>query len=162
MERIKNRKSNTQSWFLDLKLMLGYWEGEGKRAYHHTAPINPLYGLHEALCLLHEEGLENAWARHRLHHESLKNGLEKLGLELSVPESERLPQLNAVRIPAGVEDAAVRNQLLNQFNLEIGPGLGQSAGKLWRIGLMGYSASHGNVLYCLSALEAVMADLKQA
>ena len=162
MERIKNRKSNTQSWFLDLKLMLGYWEGEGKRAYHHTAPINPLYGLHEALCLLHEEGLENAWARHRLHHESLKNGLEKLGLELSVPESERLPQLNAVRIPARVEDAGVRNQLLNQFNLEIGPGLGQSAGKLWRIGLMGYSASHGNVLYCLSALEAVMADLKQA
>ena len=160
MEHIKNRKSKTQSWFLDLKLMLGYWDGEGKRAYHHTAPINPLYGLHEALCLLHEEGLENAWQRHRLHHESLKSGLEKLGLELTVPESERLPQLNAVSIPKGVEDAAVRNQLLHQYNLEIGPGLGDSAGKLWRIGLMGYSANQGNVLYCLSALEAVLGNLQ--
>ena len=102
MAKVKNRQSIVQSWFLDLNLMLGYWEGEGKRAYHHTAPINPLYGLHEALCLLQEEGLENAWERHRVQHNALKAGLGRIGLELSVPEAERLPQLNAVIIPEGV------------------------------------------------------------
>lgn len=156
MAKLKSRQSTVQSWFLDLNLMLGYWEGEGKRAYHHTAPINPLYGLHEALCILHEEGLENSWDRHRTQHNELKAGLEKIGLELSVPEAERLPQLNAVIIPEGVEDASVRSSLLNDYNLEIGPGLGDSAGKLWRIGLMGYGANQGNVLYCLSALAAVL------
>ena len=156
MEVVKNRKSKVQSWFLDLNLMLGYWEGDGKRAYHHTAPINPLYGLHEALVILREEGLENAWTRHRQHHETLKAGLQSLGIELTVPEAERLPQLNAVSIPESVDDAAVRKQLLQEYNLEIGAGLGVSAGKLWRIGLMGYSANQGNVLYCLSALEAVL------
>jgi alanine-glyoxylate transaminase/serine-glyoxylate transaminase/serine-pyruvate transaminase len=159
MEKIKNRKKKCQSWFLDISLMLGYWDGGGKRAYHHTAPINPLYGLHEALILLHDEGLENAWARHRLHHNALKAGLEALGLELVVPEGERLPQLNAVSIPEGIEDAAVRKNLLDAYNLEIGAGLGESAGKLWRIGLMGYSARRGNVLYCISALEAVLGGL---
>jgi len=158
MDKVRKRQSVTQSWFLDLKLMLGYWEGEGKRAYHHTAPINPLYALHEALCILQEEGLENAWQRHRSQHEALKGGLEKLGLQLSVPEAERLPQLNAVSIPAGVNDAAVRSSLLQDYNLEIGAGLGESAGKLWRIGLMGYSANPGNVLYCLSALETVLGN----
>ncbi len=156
MAKVKNRKSIVQSWFLDLNLMLGYWEGEGKRAYHHTAPINPLYGLHEALCILHDEGLENAWERHRVQHNALKAGLERIGLELSVPESERLPQLNAVIIPEGVNDAEFRGQLLNSYNLEIGAGLGDSAGKLWRIGLMGYSANQGNVLYCLSAIEDLL------
>lgn len=156
MAKVKSRQSTVQSWFLDLNLMLGYWDGDGKRAYHHTAPINPLYGLHEALCILHEEGLENSWDRHRAQHNELKAGLEKIGLELSVPEAERLPQLNAVIIPEGIEDAAVRNSLLNDYNLEIGAGLGDSAGKLWRIGLMGYSANQGNVLYCLSALAAVL------
>jgi alanine-glyoxylate transaminase/serine-glyoxylate transaminase/serine-pyruvate transaminase len=156
LEKVRNRKTRSQSWFLDLNLMLGYWEGDGKRAYHHTAPINPLYGLHEALLLLQEEGLENAWARHRLHHNALKAGLEKLGVEFVVPEAERLPQLNAVRIPAGADDAVVRRKLLDEYNLEIGAGLGESAGRLWRIGLMGYSANRHNVLYCLSALEAVL------
>lgn len=156
MAKVKNRQSTVQSWFLDLNLMLGYWDGEGKRAYHHTAPINPLYALHEALCILHSEGLENSWDRHRAQHNDLKAGLEKLGLELSVPEAERLPQLNAVIIPEGVDDASVRSQLLQDYNLEIGPGLGEGAGKLWRIGLMGYSANSGNVLYCLSALAAVL------
>ena len=156
MEKVKSRKSQCQSWFLDLSLMLGYWEGEGKRAYHHTAPINPLYGLHEALCILHEEGLENSWERHRTQHNSLKVGLENLGLELSVPEAERLPQLNAVIIPEGANDAQVRSQLLKDYNLEIGAGLGEGAGVLWRIGLMGYSANAGNVLYCISALDAVL------
>jgi alanine-glyoxylate transaminase/serine-glyoxylate transaminase/serine-pyruvate transaminase len=161
MEVVKNRKSKVQSWFLDLNLMLGYWEGDGKRAYHHTAPINPLYGLHEALCILKEEGLENAWGRHRLHHEALKAGLQSLGIELAVPEAERLPQLNAVSIPVNVDDAVVRTKLLQDYNLEIGAGLGVSAGKLWRIGLMGYSANRGNVLYCLAALEAVLGELDQ-
>jgi alanine-glyoxylate transaminase/serine-glyoxylate transaminase/serine-pyruvate transaminase len=156
MEKIRKREDKIQSWFLDLKLMLGYWEGEGKRTYHHTAPINPLYALHEALCILQEETLEQAWQRHQTHHESLKMGLQALGLELSVPEAERLPQLNAVKIPEGVNDSQVRNRLLQEYNLEIGAGLGESAGKLWRIGLMGYSANAGNVLYCLSALNQVI------
>ena len=156
LAKVKTRKTMVQSWFLDLNLMLGYWEGEGKRAYHHTAPINPLYGLHEALCILHDEGLENSWERHRTQHNILKAGLEKMGLELSVPEAERLPQLNAIIIPEGINDAAFRSQLLKDYNLEIGAGLGASAGKLWRIGLMGYSANKGNVLYCLSAIEALL------
>ena len=159
MKKIKNRKTKSQSWFLDLSLMLGYWDGGNKRAYHHTAPINPLYALHEALYLLHIEGLENAWQRHRYHHNALKAGLEALGIKLVVPDTERLPQLNAVSIPAGVDDALVRKKLLDEYNLEIGAGLGESAGKLWRIGLMGYSAKRGNVLYCLSALEAVLGEL---
>jgi len=162
MEKIKNRKTKCQSWFLDVSLMLGYWDGGGKRAYHHTAPINPLYGLHEALVILHQEGLEDAWARHRLHHNALKAGLEALGLELVVPEAERLPQLNAVSIPDGIEDAVVRKNLLDAYNLEIGAGLGESAGKLWRIGLMGQSANRGNVLYCVSALEAVLGELSSS
>ncbi|MEX2353321.1 MAG: alanine--glyoxylate aminotransferase family protein, partial [Gammaproteobacteria bacterium] len=161
MEVIRKRKTKVQSWFLDLNLMLGYWDGGGKRAYHHTAPINPLYALHEALVILHEEGIEKAWARHRRHHEALKAGLESMGIELVVPESERLPQLNAVRIPPETDDASVRKSLLDEYNLEIGAGLGDSAGKLWRIGLMGYSANRRNVLYCLGALEAVLGKLDQ-
>jgi alanine-glyoxylate transaminase / serine-glyoxylate transaminase / serine-pyruvate transaminase len=162
MEKIKNRKTKCQSWFLDVSLMLGYWDGGGKRAYHHTAPINPLYGLHEALVILHQEGLENAWTRHRLHHNALKAGLETLGLEFVVPEAERLPQLNAVSIPDGIDDAVVRKNLLDAYGLEIGAGLGESAGKLWRIGLMGHSANRGNVLYCISALEAVLGELESS
>lgn len=162
MGKIKNRKTKCQSWFLDVSLMLGYWDGGGKRAYHHTAPINPLYGLHEALVILHQEGLENAWTRHRLHHNALKAGLETLGLEFVVPEAERLPQLNAVSIPDGIDDAVVRKNLLDAYGLEIGAGLGESAGKLWRIGLMGHSANRGNVLYCISALEAVLGELESS
>ena len=156
IEKVKARKSPVQSWFMDLNLVLGYWSGEGKRTYHHTAPINPLYGLHEALVMLAEEGIENAWARHLAQHEALKAGLEKLGLEFIVPESERLPQLNSVTIPAGVDDAAARGRLLNEFNLEIGAGLGALAGKIWRIGLMGASARKENVDYCLKALSTVL------
>ena len=156
IDKVRARKTPVQSWFMDLNLVLGYWSGEGKRTYHHTAPINPLYGLHEALVMLAEEGIENAWARHRAQHEALKAGLEKLGLEFIVPESERLPQLNSVTIPAGVDDAAARGRLLNEFNLEIGAGLGALAGKIWRIGLMGASARQENVDYCLKALTAVL------
>jgi alanine-glyoxylate transaminase/serine-glyoxylate transaminase/serine-pyruvate transaminase len=154
--KVQARKTPVQSWFMDLNLVLGYWSGEGKRTYHHTAPINPLYGLHEALVMLAEEGIENAWARHRAQHEALKAGLEKLGLGFVVAEAARLPQLNSVYIPGGIDDAAARGRLLNEFNLEIGAGLGALAGKIWRVGLMGYSARPHNVDYCLKALAAVL------
>lgn len=158
LEKLKARSTPVQSWFLDLSLVMGYW-GEGQqRSYHHTAPVNALYGLHEALVMLHEEGLENAIARHRRHHEALKAGLEAMGLTYVVPEDERLPQLNAVWIPDGVDDASVRRRLLEDYGLEIGAGLGDFAGKVWRIGLMGASCTKRHVLLCLSALETVLAQ----
>ena len=159
IEHIQARKSRVQSWFLDLTLVMGYWGGGAKRAYHHTAPINALYGLHEALVVLQEEGLEASWARHHNNHLALRAGLEAMGLGLLVPEAERLPQLNAVEIPQGLDEAAVRARLLNDYDLEIGAGLGALAGKVWRIGLMGYASNGRNVLTCLGALEAVMGDM---
>ncbi|MCL5668630.1 MAG: alanine--glyoxylate aminotransferase family protein [Gammaproteobacteria bacterium] len=156
VDKIKARKTRVQSWFLDLTLVMGYW-GSGKRAYHHTAPINALYGLHEALVILQEEGLENAWARHARNHQALKAGIEAMGLRFVVKEGERLPQLNSIYIPGGLDDAAVRAALLNDYNLEIGAGLGAMAGKIWRIGLMGYASNPTNVLFCLSALEETLA-----
>lgn len=160
VEKIKARKSKVQSWFLDLNLVMGYWGGAVKRAYHHTAPINPLYGLHEALVIMKDEGLENSWARHARMHGALRAGVEAMGLTFLVPVAERLPQLNAVRLPDGVDEAAIRQRLLHEFNLEIGAGLGALAGKVWRIGLMGYAANVKNVLFCLSALEATLADAR--
>jgi alanine-glyoxylate transaminase/serine-glyoxylate transaminase/serine-pyruvate transaminase len=153
---MKQRKHPVQSWFLDMDLVMGYWGQGAKRAYHHTAPVNSIYALHESLLILHQEGLENAWFKHHQNHLSLKSGLEKLGLEFVVEEAYRLPQLNMVSIPAGVDDGQVRNRLLNEFNLEIGAGLGDVAGKVWRIGLMGCSSSQKNVDYCVSSLEAVL------
>ena len=158
--RIKARKSKVQSWFLDLNLVMSYWGGGGKRAYHHTAPINALYGLHEALVMLAEEGIENAWARHRHNHQAFRAGIEAMGLQFLVQESHRLPQLNAIKVPEGVDEALVRQRLLTKFNLEIGAGLGGLAGKIWRIGLMGHASNPKNVLYCLTALEGVLAGLK--
>lgn len=155
--RISGRKTKVQSWFLDMNLVMGYWGGNAKRAYHHTAPINPLYALHEALVMLETEGLENAWARHRLNHQALAAGLEAMGLNFLVAAEHRLPQLNSVLIPEGVNDGDVRATLLQDYNLEIGAGLGEYAGKIWRIGLMGYASRKQNVLQCLSALEAVIA-----
>lgn len=157
VERIRNRKHKVQSWFLDMQLIMGYWGGDSKRAYHHTAPVNDLYALHEALLMLQEEGLEAAHQRHRRNHEALVAGLEAMGLAMVVAAEYRLPQLNLVAIPAGVDDAAVRGALLGEFDLEIGAGLGALAGKTWRIGLMGYASNERNVLYCLNALEAVLA-----
>ncbi|MBO2588426.1 pyridoxal-phosphate-dependent aminotransferase family protein [Shewanella algae] len=154
--KLKARKSPVQSWFLDQSLVMGYWSGDGKRSYHHTAPVNALYSLHEALRLLAEEGLENAWQRHRDMHLLLRQGLESMGLEFVVAEQSRLPQLNAVYIPQGVDDGAVRKQLLDNYNLEIGAGLGALAGKAWRIGLMGYGARRENVALCLRALAEVL------
>ncbi len=159
LEKIRNRKQKVQSWFMDLNLVMGYWGGGTKRAYHHTAPINALYGLHEALLMLQEEGLENAWERHRKNHLALRAGLEAMGLTFIVKEADRLPQLNAVSIPAGVDDAAVRGRLLNEYNLEIGAGLGALAGKVWRIGLMGHASRAENILLCVGALEAVLSDI---
>ena len=160
IEVIKNRKHKVQSWFLDLNLVMGYWGGEGKRAYHHTAPVNALYGLHEALVMLQEEGIENSWARHASNHQALRAGIEAMGLQFIVKEQDRLPQLNSVTIPEGVDEAAVRSRLLNEFNLEIGAGLGALAGKVWRIGLMGYASRPDNILLCLGALDAVLTDMK--
>lgn len=158
-EKIRNRAQKVQSWFLDLNLVMGYWGSGQQRAYHHTAPVNALYGLHEALVILQEEGVENAWERHKKNHLALKAGLEAMGLEFIVPENERLPQLNAVSIPDGVDDAAVRRRLLEEFNLEIGAGLGALAGRVWRIGLMGHSSRAENIMLCIAALEAVLGDM---
>ena len=159
LEKVRKRKTRVQSWFMDLNLVMAYWATGAKRAYHHTAPINALYGLHEALLILQEEGLENAWARHRKNHLALRAGLEAMGLQFIVKEVDRLPQLNAVTIPAGVDDAAVRSRLLNEYNLEIGAGLGALAGKVWRIGLMGHASRAENILLCIAALESVLGDM---
>ncbi len=159
LKKVRNRRARVQSWFLDLNLILGYWGEGAKRAYHHTAPVNPLYGLHEALLMLREEGLENAWARHRTNHLALRAGLEALGLRFLVPEQQRLPQLNAVTIPEGVDDAAVRSRLLKEYNLELGAGLGAWAGRVWRIGLMGHSSRAENILLCVGALEALLGSM---
>lgn len=157
--RISNREHKVQSWFLDMNLIMGYWGQGARRAYHHTAPVNAMYALHESLRMVHEEGLENAWERHQRNHEALKAGLEAMGLSFVVDEAHRLPQLNAVSIPEGVDDAAVRTRLLEEHHLEIGAGLGELAGKVWRIGLMGYSSRIENVTQCLGALDAVLADM---
>jgi len=159
LAKVRSRKTQVQSWFMDLNLVLGYWGSGQKRAYHHTAPVNALYALHESLLMLAEEGVEQAWARHRHHHLALRAGLEALGLELPVPAAERLPQLNAVSIPAGIDGATVRARLLQDFGLEIGAGLGAFAGKVWRIGLMGWSSRPENILLCIGALGMVLNDL---
>ena len=158
LERVRQRRRKVQSWFMDLNLVLEYW-GATKRTYHHTAPGNSLYALHEALLLLAEEGLERAWFRHRRHHLALKAGLEALGLEYVVREEARLPQMNAVYVPKGVDEAEVRRRLLAEFNLDIGAGLGPLAGKIWRFGIMGYSCKAENVMLCLAALGSVLSDM---
>lgn len=155
--KIKARPKKAQSWFMDLNLVLGYWGGSSSapRTYHHTAPTNSLYGLHESLVILQEEGLEKAWARHTRNHLAFRAGLEKLGLNFLVDEAHRLPQLNSVFIPQGGDEKALRKTLLDEHRLEIGAGLGDFAGKVWRFGLMGHSSRIENVVYCLNALEAI-------
>ena len=159
-EVIRSRTLPVQSWFLDQSLVMGYWSGEGKRAYHHTAPVNSLYALHESLLMLQQEGLENSWARHQAQHNTLAKGLTKLGFDFIVPEEERLPQLNSVYIPQGIDDAKVRQYLLQEYNLEIGAGLGQFAGQAWRIGLMGFTARSENVALCLAALDDALTKFR--
>ena len=153
---IRERKTPVQSWFLDLNLVMGYWGGSAKRAYHHTAPVNSLYALHESLVIVQEEGLEQSWQRHAVNHRALVAGIESLGLSFVVDSACRLPQLNLVRFPETVDDAVVRSALLTDYSLEIGSGLGAFAGKVWRIGLMGFASSQANVYLCLSALGNVL------
>lgn len=153
---IEARKTKVASWYLDLTMVRNYW-GQS-RAYHHTAPINMNYGLHEALRLVLEEGLQARFARHRKNHLALKAGLTAMGVKFAVAEGQQLPMLNAVLIPDGIDDAAVRGQLLNEFGIEIGGGLGPMKGKTWRIGLMGEASSPRNVLLFLAALERCLTD----
>jgi alanine-glyoxylate transaminase/serine-glyoxylate transaminase/serine-pyruvate transaminase len=143
---------------MDLNLLLGYW-GENNRTYHHTAPTNSLYSLHEALVMLKDEGLEASWARHRRNHLALKAGLETLGLSYLVDEEYRLPQMNAVHVMPGIDEKEVRRRLLEEMNIEIGAGLGPLAGKIWRFGIMGYSCKMENVMLCLCALESVFDNM---
>ncbi|HNS59304.1 MAG TPA: alanine--glyoxylate aminotransferase family protein, partial [Nitrosomonas europaea] len=157
VDLVRNRTEKVHSWFMDISLLLGYWGAS--RTYHHTAPTNSLYGLHESLVILYEEGLERSWARHRRNHEALKAGLKTLGIEYVVAEPYRLPQLNSVYVPAGVDEKEVRRRLLDSYNLEIGAGLGDFAGKIWRFGLMGNSSKLENVVFCLDALEHVLIDM---
>ncbi len=157
-QRIANRTHKVQSWFLDMNLIMAYWGKGAKRAYHHTAPVNAMYALHESLLMVQEEGLENAWQRHYDNHMKLRTGLEALGIQFVVDEKSRLPQLNSVYIPEGVDDAKARSRLLETYNLEIGAGLGDLAGKVWRIGLMGYASKAENIALCISALKEILAD----
>lgn len=156
VEHVLARKTKVQSWYLDISMLAKYWGSE--RVYHHTAPINMTYGLYEAMRIVLEEGLENCFARHALNHRALKAGLAAIGIEYTAQTGHQLPMLNAVRIPAGVDDATVRNALLSRFNIEIGGGLGAFKGKIWRIGLMGYGSRAGNVLLFLSALEQLLEE----
>lgn len=158
---IKNRKTKVQSWFTDLNLVLGYWSGEGGRSYHHTAPVNAIYGLAQGLADLKAEGLEASWARHRDMHERLARGLESLGLEFLVEKPYRLPQLNPVVVPEDINEAFVRTRLLEDHDIEIGAGLGALAGKVWRIGLMGHTANEANVDRVIDAIGKVLAEARQ-
>jgi len=154
IDALRRRRTKVQSWYLDLSMIERYWGEE--RVYHHTAPISMNYGLLEALRLVAEEGLEARWRRHERHHLALKAGLAALGLELAAQDGHQLWTLNAVRIPTGVDDAGVRNALLDEFGIEIGGGLGPMKGSVWRVGLMGESSTEANVLLLLSALERVL------
>ena len=156
-EAVSGRKEKARNWLLDMGLIMSYWGGEGGRTYHHTAPINALYGLHEALVVIEEEGLAAAHARHRAMHEALVAGLEAAGLSLLVAPGNRLPQLNAVKVPDGIDEAQVRSRMLAKYSLEIGAGLGPLKGQIWRIGLMGASATPWHVRLCLTALTEALA-----
>ncbi len=154
IRKLDSRKIPVVSWYLDMSMVRDYWGSE--RKYHHTAPINMVFGFREALRLIAEEGLENRFERHKLNHRALVAGIEGMGLSMLVPEAERLPMLNAVCIPDGADDLKVRKALLNDFSIEIGGGLGAFAGKIWRVGLMGHTCRRKNVFLFLSAIETVL------
>ena len=155
LEKISKRKTDIESWYFDLSMLQKYWT-TGERVYHHTAPVNMIYALREALLILGEEGLETIFARHNLNSRALLSGMTALGVEPLVEEQYRLPELNTVKIPEGVDDKKVRSTLLNEYGIEIGAGLGPLAGKIWRIGLMGQSSTQKNVVYFLTALEQIL------
>ncbi len=156
LDAVRARRSTVASWYLDVTMLMKYW-GSSERVYHHTAPISMIYALREALRIVQEEGLEARWARHLDNHRALVAGLGAMGLSLGVPEGERLPCLNAVSVPDGIDEAAVRRRLIEAFGIEIGAGLGVFRGKVWRVGLMGHGSSRANVLTFLDALERVLA-----
>lgn len=156
VKALEKRKTPVQSWFLDLNLVKNYWAG-AKRAYHHTAPVSSVYALHEALSLVLEEGLENRWERHRKVHLYLKKNLEALGFKFIVKPAHRLPNLNAVQLPKGIKDEAkIRRRLLDEFNIEVGGGLGAFAGKIWRVGIMGESCTYNHVNALTGALKQIL------
>ena len=155
VEAMDSRKHKVQSWYLDMSMIRNYWAG-AKRAYHHTGPISMVYSIHEALRIILEEGLENRFERHRNHHEILKEGLEAIGVEFLVDLPYRLPMLNAIKIPDGIDDVQVRSRLLDEYNIEIGAGLGEFAGKVWRIGIMGESCTKNHINMLLSALKQII------
>jgi alanine-glyoxylate transaminase/serine-glyoxylate transaminase/serine-pyruvate transaminase len=152
--KLEKRQTPVANWYLDMSMVQKYWGKE--RTYHHTAPISMVYALYEALRIVAEEGLQERWARHRRNAELLWAGVEQLGLSLHVPLDHRLPSLTTVRIPEGVDDLKVRQRLLNEYNIEISGGLGELKGKVWRIGLMGFSSRKENVTLLLSALENIL------
>ncbi len=154
MKALEARKRPVVSWYLDMSMVSSYWGAD--RKYHHTAPVNMIYALREALRIIAEEGLEARFARHMLNHRALVAGVEAMGLSMLVAKGERLPMLNAVRIPDGADDLKVRKALLNDFGMEIGGGLGALAGKVWRVGLMGHASRRRNVTLFLSALETIL------
>jgi alanine-glyoxylate transaminase/serine-glyoxylate transaminase/serine-pyruvate transaminase len=156
VEKILKRGEKVRSWYLDISLLASYWGSD--RVYHHTAPINMTYALHEALRIMLEEGLDACFARHRQNHEALRAGLAAIGIGYATQDGHALPQLNAVQIPPGIDDLAIRKSLLERFGIEIGAGLGAFKGKVWRIGLMGYASRQANVLLLLAALEQLLAD----
>ncbi len=155
VKAIQQRKTKVPNWYLDLTMIMNYWEGD-TRAYHHTAPINMLYGLYQALSLIFKEGELNVYKRHMDNHLLLVDGLKQIGIDMLVDKSFRLPMLNSVHIPKGADDAAVRNKLLTEYKIEIGAGLGPLAGKIWRIGLMGHTARQENIEKLLTALKTVL------
>jgi len=160
LEKINQRQTPVSTWFHDIGLIDGYWSESSQRSYHHTAPVNSIFALAESLRLVKQEGLECAWERHRKISESLVTGLTQLGLEMMVDDTSiRLPQLSVVKVPEGVDEAAVRARLLEEDDIEIGAGLGPLAGKVWRIGLMGHSCRSENVERLLNVLKDVLADL---
>ncbi len=156
---LQNRKTRVQSWYLDLTMITKYWGKE--RVYHHTAPVNMIYALHESLRIVAEEGRENRFARHRTNSEALSAGLEAMGLKLIVDKEYRLPSLTTVYSPEGVDEAEVRKQLMHQYRIEIGGGLGDFKGKAWRVGLMGYASTQTNVLLFLTALGSILETMGQ-
>jgi alanine-glyoxylate transaminase/serine-glyoxylate transaminase/serine-pyruvate transaminase len=158
MEAVRARKHKPSTWYLDLALLFQYW-GEASasrtRAFHHTAPIAAIYGFHEALRLILEEGLEARWARHQMAHEALVRGLDRLGLSLFPPPANRCATINVINAPAGVDEAKVRRRLLD-MGVEMGGGLGALAGKVWRVGVMGYNAQVPRVERFVGALEEAL------
>ncbi|GAB4241274.1 MAG: alanine--glyoxylate aminotransferase family protein [Acidobacteriota bacterium] len=154
LEKRRRRRAPCPTWYLDWELLTAYWGGD--RTYHHTAPVSLILALHEGLRLVLEEGLENRWRRHRQNHRALVAGLEALGLRMLVPPGERLWVLNAVIVPDGVDDIAARRTLLERYGIEIGGGLGELRGRIWRIGLMGAGSTFENVVRCLTALARVL------